>query len=187
MKQKIPQEPLHQLRWFPSPKGEALLSGSPLCIIGSPLGELSPQVTEGCFHKPFTLCKRFHEEPLHRLTTVPLVLSGPLCPAGISPPRGESPEFPPAFTKVSRHLPTPWGVTPKGEACQTFLHLLKNYISPLCIFSKKAFLSRTFSSIAKHTLSKCRSISEFRKRITSNWYRSKISVRMLSYSSPSSV
>ena len=31
------------------------------------------------------------EESLHRLTAVPLVLSGPLCPAGISPPRGESP------------------------------------------------------------------------------------------------
>ncbi len=30
-------------------------------------------------------------EPFHRLTAVPLVLSGPLCPAGISPPRGESP------------------------------------------------------------------------------------------------
>ena len=35
--------------------------------------------------------KRFYEKPLHRLTAVPLVLSGPLCPAGISPPRGESP------------------------------------------------------------------------------------------------
>ena len=35
--------------------------------------------------------KDFTEEPLHRLTAVPLVLSGPLCPAGISPPRGESP------------------------------------------------------------------------------------------------
>ena len=30
-------------------------------------------------------------EPLHRLPAVPLVLSGSLCPAGISPPRGESP------------------------------------------------------------------------------------------------
>ena len=30
-------------------------------------------------------------ESLHRLAAVPLVLSGPLCPAGISPPRGESP------------------------------------------------------------------------------------------------
>ena len=39
----------------------------------------------------YTVCKRFTEEPLHRLTAVPLVLSGPLCPAGISPPRGESP------------------------------------------------------------------------------------------------
>ncbi len=45
--------------------------GFPLCIIGSPLGhpqgvpcaELSPQVTEGYFHKPFTLCKRFHKNP----------------------------------------------------------------------------------------------------------------------------
>ena len=33
----------------------------------------------------------FMWKPLHRLTAVPLVLSGPLCPAGISPPRGESP------------------------------------------------------------------------------------------------
>ena len=33
----------------------------------------------------------FTREPLHRLTAVPLVLSGSLCPAGISPPRGESP------------------------------------------------------------------------------------------------
>ena len=39
----------------------------------------------------YTVCKRFTEEPLHRLTAVPLVLSGPFCPAGISPPRGESP------------------------------------------------------------------------------------------------
>ena len=31
------------------------------------------------------------KEPLHRLTAVPLVLSGLLCPTGISPPRGESP------------------------------------------------------------------------------------------------
>ena len=35
--------------------------------------------------------KKVASEPLHRLTAVPLVLSGPLCPAGISPPRGESP------------------------------------------------------------------------------------------------
>ena len=51
----------------------------------------------------------FMWKPLHRLTAVPLVLSGPLCPAGISPPRGESPlsgeafltfEFPP--TKLPR-------------------------------------------------------------------------------------
>ena len=35
--------------------------------------------------------KRFTKKPLHRLPAVPLVLSGPLCPAGISPPRGESP------------------------------------------------------------------------------------------------
>ena len=33
----------------------------------------------------------FMWKPLHRLTAVPLVLSGPLCPAGISSPRGESP------------------------------------------------------------------------------------------------
>ena len=51
----------------------------------------------------------FMWKPLHRLTAVPLVLSGPLCPAGISPPRGESPlsgeaflpcEFP--STKIPR-------------------------------------------------------------------------------------
>ena len=38
------------------------------------------------------------EEPLHRLAAVPLVLSGPLCPAGISPPRGESPLSGEAYT-----------------------------------------------------------------------------------------
>ena len=38
-----------------------------------------------------TLSKDFTKEPLHRLSAVPLVLSGPLCPLGISPPRGESP------------------------------------------------------------------------------------------------
>ena len=53
--QKIPQEPLHQLRWFPSPKGEAFFYQAPLEFLGSPLGhpqgvpcaELAPQVTEG--------------------------------------------------------------------------------------------------------------------------------------------
>ena len=35
--------------------------------------------------------KRFTKKPLHRLPAVSLVLSGPLCPAGIFPPRGESP------------------------------------------------------------------------------------------------
>ena len=33
----------------------------------------------------------FVGESFHRLAAIPLVLSGPLCPAGISPPRGESP------------------------------------------------------------------------------------------------
>ena len=76
---------------LPFPKGEAdFYSGFPLCI-GSPLGELAPQVTEGYFRKLFYVKQKIPQEPLHRLTTVPLVLSGPLCPAGISPPRGESP------------------------------------------------------------------------------------------------
>ena len=36
----------------------------------------------------------------YRLTAVPLVLSGPLCPAGISPPRGESPLSGEAIMKI---------------------------------------------------------------------------------------
>ena len=71
--------------------------------------------TEGLLRKSFTPSKRFHRTPPPS-ATVPLVLSGPLCPAGISPPRGESPH--PVAFDFSRtgHLPTPWGVTPKGEA-----------------------------------------------------------------------
>ena len=47
------EDPLHQLRWFPSPKGEAYLYiGSPLGHPqGVPCAELSPQVTEGYFRK----------------------------------------------------------------------------------------------------------------------------------------
>jgi len=41
--------------------------------------------------KTYTLSKRLHERTPPPPTAVPLVLSGPLCPAGISPPRGESP------------------------------------------------------------------------------------------------
>lgn len=42
--------------------------------------------------------ERFQLEPLHRLTAVPLVLSGPLCRFGTSPhPRGESPLSEEAF------------------------------------------------------------------------------------------
>ena len=41
--------------------------------------------------KTYTLSKRLHERTLPPASLVPLVLSGPLCPAGISPPRGESP------------------------------------------------------------------------------------------------
>ncbi len=85
-RQKIPHKnPSTAYRRFPSPKGEALLH------LGSPLGELSPQVTEGYFRKTSHIKQKIPQEPLHRLTAVPLVLSGPLCPAGISPPRGESP------------------------------------------------------------------------------------------------
>ena len=66
------------------PRGESPLKGRLFCIgallwcIGSPLGELAPQVTEGCSRKSFTPRKRFHKEPLHRLTTVPLPFQGRL-------------------------------------------------------------------------------------------------------------
>ena len=58
---------------------------------GVPCAELAPQVTEGFLVNFLHQAKDSTEKFLHRLTTVPLVLSGPLCPAGISPPRGESP------------------------------------------------------------------------------------------------
>ena len=34
------EKPLHQLRWSPSPKGEAFIQ-APSLILGSPLGELA--------------------------------------------------------------------------------------------------------------------------------------------------
>ena len=59
-----------------------------------------PQVTEGFFRKTSHIKQKIPQEPLHRLTAVPLVLSGPLCPAGISPPRGESPLSGEAIMKI---------------------------------------------------------------------------------------
>ena len=51
--------------------------------IGSPLGELAPQVTEGLSRKSFTSSKRFHGVPLHQLRWSPslkgrLILGSPL-------------------------------------------------------------------------------------------------------------
>ena len=57
-------------------------------------------LTEGFPLMPKTSQKDFTKKPLHRLTAVPLVLSGPLCPAGISSPRGESPLSGEAIMKI---------------------------------------------------------------------------------------
>ena len=61
-------------------------------LLGSPVGELAPQVTEGLLRRVEAFRKRFQWEPLHHLAVVPLVLSGPLCPFGTSPhPVGSHP------------------------------------------------------------------------------------------------
>ena len=69
-----------------------LHSGSPLGHPqGVPCAKLSPQVTEGYFRKTSHIKQKIPQEIPPPASLVPLVLSGPLCPAGISPPRGESP------------------------------------------------------------------------------------------------
>ena len=61
---------------LPFPKGEAdFYSGFPLCI-GSPLGELSPQVTEGCFRKISHIKQKIPQEPLHQLRWSPSLFKG---------------------------------------------------------------------------------------------------------------
>ena len=67
LSKRFHKEPLHQLRWFPSPKGEAFFYQAPLKghPQGVPCAELSPQVTEGYFRKPFTPSKRFRRTHTH--------------------------------------------------------------------------------------------------------------------------
>ena len=67
-------------------------------------------MTEGYFRETSHNKQKIPQEPLHRLTLVPLVLSGPLCPAGISPPRGESPLSGEAI-KQCPHSPK-WKISP---------------------------------------------------------------------------
>ena len=67
------KEPLHRLRRSPSPFRGGFYIQAPSFILGSPLGhpqgvpcaELSPQVTEGYFRKPFTPSRRFRRTHTH--------------------------------------------------------------------------------------------------------------------------
>ena len=80
---------------------EAIFIQAPLCYLGSlEKGAGSRRLTEGFLRKSFTSSKRFHRR------TPP--------PSNDGSPRTERSPLP------CGHLPTPWGVTPKGEA---FLHI----------------------------------------------------------------
>ena len=75
--------------WGVTPKGEALLH------LGSPLGELSPQVTEGYFRETSHNKQKIPQEPLHQLRWSPS-------------PKGEALLRLPLSHKTFRsHLPQP--------------------------------------------------------------------------------